>query len=657
MSTPPATSATTDTSVVTATLRRARSYLVDLQSEDGWWKGDLETNVTMDAEDLMMREFIGLRDPEDTAAAARWIRSQQREDGTWANFYDGPGDLSTSVEAYVALRIAGDAPEAPHMQAAAAFILAKGGVEEARVFTKIWLALFGLWEWDDLPVIPPEIIFLPPKVPLNIYEFGCWARQTFVALTVVAALRPGHPIGFALPELRTGIRPPEPKLSIWNWSGRFAIANKLLLKYEHLAQSGLIRNTVRELALGLTERWIVKRQEADGSWGGIQPPWVYSIMALYLRGYPLEHPVIAKALEGFDRFMVRENEMRWLEACQSPVWDTALATIALADAGLQADDPVLVRASNWLLGQEVTVRGDWSVRKPDLPVGGWAFEFANDNYPDVDDTAEVVLALRRARPGDQRAVDAAVARAMVWVKGMVSQRGAWGAFDADNIRELLYELPFSDFGAVIDPPSADVTAHVVEMLAHEGEAESELVQRAIGWLRSEQEEDGAWFGRWGVNYVYGVGSVIPALISAGVSGEDPVVARGLDFLRRHQNEDGGWGEDIRSYDDPSLRGQGHSTASQTAWALLAFVAAGRADESAAHRGAQFLASTQLESGGWDEPYYTGTGFPGDFYINYHLYRLVFPVSALGRWCSALGIDLGTGTPANSLVQQEPTPSR
>ncbi len=652
MSVSQSTGTKTDSAQIARTLMRARTHLLSIQDEEGWWKGDLETNITMDAEDLMMREFIGLSDPDDLAAAARWIRSQQRDDGTWATFFEGPGDLSTTVEAYVALRLAGDLQSDPHMQRAAAFVLGAGGVEETRVFTKIWLALFGLWSWHDLPSIPPEIIFLPARMPLNIYEFSCWARQTFVALTVVAALRPSHHLHFGIEELRTGEVPPEEKCSIFTWSGRFAIADRILKRYEALAQRGIVRNTVRELALGLAERWIVKRQEADGSWGGIQPPWVYSIIALHLRGYPLEHPVIATALEGFEKFMVRENEMRWLEACQSPVWDTALATIALVDAGVSEDDPVMVRAAEWLLGQEVTVRGDWAVRKPNLPVGGWAFEFANDNYPDVDDTAEVVLALRRAHGVDQHAVDLAVSRAMVWTKGMVSKDGAWGAFDADNIRELLYQLPFSDFGAVIDPPSADVTAHMVEMLSHEGERDSALVQRSVQWLRDQQEEDGAWFGRWGVNYVYGVGCVVPALIAAGIEEQDPAIERAIDFLLRHQNEDGGWGEDIRSYDDPSLRAQGHSTATQTAWALLALIAAGRSGDEAAHRGVNFLSTTQRADGSWDEPYYTGTGFPGDFYINYHLYRLVFPISALGRWCEARGIDRSVGVVAEA---ESPTP--
>ena len=396
---------------------------------------------------------------------------------------------------------------------------------------------------------------------------------------------------------------------------------------------------MREAALARAERWVVRRQEADGSWGGIQPPWVYSILALVLRGYPLDHPTLARAFRGIDSFIVRRDGVRWLEACQSPVWDSALAVIALADAGLAPDHPALQRAGEWLVGEEITVRGDWATRRAETPAGGWAFEFANDNYPDVDDTAEVVMALRRVAASDRvqaSALEGAVARAIAWSQSMASDSGAWGAFDADNTREILYEMPFCDFGAVIDPPSADVTAHMIEMLADEQRTptrrSSSAASRGSG---AEQEADGSWFGRWGVNYVYGTGAALPALVAVGAKADDPAVVRGAEFLLVHQNEDGGWGEDIRSYDDPSLRGQGASTASQTAWALMALVAAGRADSAAAKRGVEYLVASQRADGNWDEPYYTGTGFPGDFYINYHLYRLVFPLSALGRWCRAV----------------------
>src|SRR6266508_2256246 len=567
-------------------LERGAGRLLALQDSDGWWKGDLETNVSMDAEDLLLREFLGIRTDERTKGAAAWIRSKQREDGTWATFHGGPPDLSTTIEAYVALRLAGDPEDAAHLRRAAAWIREAGGVERSRVFTRIWLALFGLWDWEDLPVMPPEMILLPSWVPLNVYDFACWARQTIVPLTIVSALR--------------------------------------------------------RMAMRRATHWIIERQEADGAWGGIQPPWVYSIMALHLLGYPLDHPVLQAGLRGLEGFTVNDGPNVWLEACQSPVWDTGLAVIALADAGLAADHPALVRAGEWLLGEEVRRRGDWAVRRPALAPGGWAFEFANDNYPDIDDTAEIVLALRRVAHPDAERLHAALARGVAWVIGMQSSGGGWAAFDADNTSTLPLQLPFCDFGAVTDPPSADVTAHVIEMLAVAGLGRSPVTRRGLDWLLREQERDGSWFGRWGANHVYGVGAVLPALVAAGMDPRHGAIRRAVRWLVEHQNQDGGWGEDLRSYVDRQWRGRGASTASQTAWALLALLAAGERDSQAAARGVAYLAATQASDGSWDEPYYTGTGFPGDFYINYHLYRQVFPVMALGRYVNRTGPGAETG---------------
>lgn len=612
-----------------AALDRSVQWLLDAQSPAGWWKGDLDTNVTMDAEDLLLRHVLGILTPEVVEASARWIRSQQRDDGTWATFPGGPGDLSTTVEAYAALRLAGDPPDAAHMARARSFVLDRGGVEASRVFTRIWLALVGEWSWDDLPALPPEIMFLPPWAPLNIHDFACWARQTIVGLTVVAAHRPSRPLPFGLGELRTGAVAPA-RGSLRTTAGRFELLDRALHAYERLAATAPPVAALRRRALRAAERWIVARQEADGSWGGIQPPWVYSLLALRLQGYALDHPVVRAGLEGLDRFTIVEDGVRRLEACQSPVWDTALATVALADAGLPADHPALTRAARWLLGEEVRVPGDWAVRRPDLPPGGWAFEFANDNYPDTDDTAEVVLALRRvAVPGPER--DAAVGRAVRWVEGMQCRGGGWGAFDVDNDSRLAGALPFCDFGEVTDPPSADVTAHVVEMLAAEPGADAAVLARGVAWLRGQQEADGSWFGRWGANHVYGTGAAVPALVAAGVPATDPALRRAVAWLERHQNADGGWGEDLRSYDDPSWVGRGHSTPSQTAWALLALLAAGERGSPAVARGVDWLVGQQTPEGTWDEPWFTGVGFPGDFSIGYHLYRHTFPVMALGRY--------------------------
>jgi squalene-hopene/tetraprenyl-beta-curcumene cyclase len=494
------------------------------------------------------------------------------------------------------------------------------------VFTHIWLALFGAWPWDRVPTLPAELILLPPWIPLNVYDFACWARQTVVAMSVVMAYRPQRRLPFTLEELY-GDEPWRPP-SGSNMVGRVLGALDHLLR---LYQRHPLRR-LREYALARAERWIVDRQEADGSWGGIQPPWVYSLIALTLRGYPLDHPIIERGLAGLEKFAIDDGQIRRLEACQSPVWDTALALIALADSGHPADDEAIVRAAEWMLGEQILGRGDWAIRRPTLEPGGWAFEFANVNYPDIDDTAEVVLALRAVEPPESTRMRDAIDRGGRWLVGMQSSDGGWGAFDADNCRWMIRDIPFCDFGEVIDPPSADVTAHAVEMLAALGQAGGEPARRGVDWLLEHQERDGSWFGRWGVNYVYGTGAVVPALVAAGIARDHPAIRRAVAWLERHQNEDGGWGEDCRSYDDPAWIGTGPSTASQTAWALLALEAAGEERSPAVHRGVGWLVKTQRRDGSWDEPQYTGTGFPSDFYINYHLYRLVFPLMALGR-CS------------------------
>jgi squalene-hopene/tetraprenyl-beta-curcumene cyclase len=613
-------------------LELACEHLLSLQDDAGWWQGELQTNVTMDAEDMLLREFLGIRRADETARSAAWIRSQQRADGTWANFDGGPGELSTTVEAYWALRLAGDAADAEHMLTAAAFIREHGGLESTRVFTHLWLALFGLWSWERVPALPPEVMLLPAWAPLNIYEFACWARQTIVALSLVKTHRPVRELPFDLEELRV----PEVDVSPAPRSRvrmSLAFLDRLLRAYERRPIKLL-----RRIAIARAERWIVRRQEADGSWGGIQPPWVYSLIALHLCGYPLDHPVMRRGLEGLERFMIEDRDdsrgvgapagpSRRLEACQSPVWDTALAVIALSDGGLPAEHPALAHAADWLLGEEITESGDWSVARPRLQPGGWAFEFANVHYPDVDDTAEVVLALQRVKRSTR--TDDAIERAARWVEGMQSSEGGWGAFDAENTRALIRELPFLDFGEVIDEPSADVTAHSLEMLAALGMLDTPAARRGMRWLIDCQEPGGSWFGRWGINHVYGTGAAVPALIAAGVDPSHECIRRAVKWLAEHQNEDGGWGEDPRSYDEAKWIGRGASTASQTAWALLALHAAGERSQ-AVQRGVAWLVATQRADGGWDEPQYTGTGFPSDYYINYHLYRLVFPIMALGR---------------------------
>ncbi len=504
------------------------------------------------------------------------------------------------------------------------------------MFTHVWLAMVGCWDWAKLPAVPPELVFLPSDWPLSIWSFACWARQTIVALSVIMAHRSSRPLPFQVDELKSGITPRPRRLGAVGRS--FVYLDKALRRYEAVAEGSWPKRLIRGAALREAERWIVARQEADGSWGGIQPPMVYSTIALVVRGYPVDHPVVAAALSGLERFTLDDEAGRRIEACQSPIWDTALAAIALADAGAAQDDPSLQDALDWLLQKEVTVVGDWAVRRPALAPGGWSFEFENVHYPDIDDTAEVVLACRRALRSPHG--DGPCERALDWVVGMQSSDGGWGAFDADNNSDLPTQLPFFDFGAVTDPPTADVTAHVVEMLACEERplkpAWQQALKRGVEWLSANQEPDGSYWGRWGVNYVYGTGAVLPALVAAGVPAGDPRVADGVRWLVEHQNPDGGWGEDLRSYVEPGWIGRGTSTASQTAWALIGLLSADEREDPATTRGVEWLLHSQTEDGTWDEPWFTGTGFPWDFSLNYHLYRHVFPLTALGRYV------LGTG---------------
>jgi squalene-hopene/tetraprenyl-beta-curcumene cyclase len=409
------------------------------------------------------------------------------------------------------------------------------------------------------------------------------------------------------------------------------VADGLLKRYDRVAIRPL-----REAAYRAAERWIVARQEADGSWGGIQPPWVYSLIALKLRGYCLDHPVMRKGIEGFEgAWSIEDDETFNPQACLSPVWDTALAMIALQDSGLPAEHPSLTQAGRWLLREQVLTGGDWQVKARGEP-GGWSFEFDNDVYPDTDDTAAVLIALARSKEAEGKRKAGALGRGIGWLLGMQSSSGGWGAFDKDNTRRVVNEIPFCDFGEVIDPPSEDVTAHVIEALSVIGDANSPAVRRGVRYLRDEQRPDGSWFGRWGVNHVYGTGAVLPALREAGEDLSRPYVRRAVRWLLEHQNEDGGWGESCASYDDPSAIGRGPSTASQTAWAMMGLLAAGgKEGAEAVERGVGYLLEAQEEDGQWLEDEFTGTGFPGDFYIKYHLYRNYFPLMALGRYRTLL----------------------
>jgi len=585
---------------IDAAIDRGVRRLLELQRADGIWVGELESNVTMTAQHLFWNHFLGLRTPDLDRRIANELMARMRDDGTWSIWFEGPPDLSTSVEAYVALRMAGVDPGARALE----YIRREGGIPKTRLFTKCFLALLGQWPWQRMVPIPPELILFPASAPFSVYKFACWARQTFVALALAQSLRPVRDIDVDLRSIG-------------------AIPGK--------TRAPRRPNALRRKAQARAERWIRERQEADGSWGGIQPPWVWGIIALGALGHGFEDDTLRNAVEGWQGFMVEDGDRLRPEACQSPVWDTGLAVLALRACGVPADHPQLVRAGEYLLSQEVTVKGDWAIRVPDLAPGGWAFEYENDLYPDIDDAAVISLALRQLGLGDD-----AVTRGLDWLVGMQSQGGGWGSFDVDNRAMWLYKIPFCDFGKVTDEPSADVTAHALETLGQLGKPSHEqgygdAVEGGLRYLLAEQEPDGSWFGRWGVNHLYGTGAALPALEACGIPSDHPAMRRAVAWLDSVQQPSGGFGEDIRSYEDPAWRGRAtFATPSQTAWALLAYVAAGNAEDEGARKAADYLCAGQLPDGDWDEEHFTGTGFPLDFMIRYHLYRISFPLLALGR---------------------------
>ena len=639
----------------------SQDYFRRCQYPEGYWWGRLESNATMEAEYLMLSYFLGRVDQERWRKMTNFILREQREDGSWGQYYQAPGDLSTSVECYFALKLAGYESNAQPMNAARQFIMSKGGVPNTRVFTKIWLALFGQWDWRGTPNLPPELMFLPNWHPFSIYRFASWARATIVPMLIILTHRPTCLVPeranidelYPQPRDRTDYSLPKPTGGM-GWA-------KLLYRIDQAI--GFYRRApvhpFRKRAERKAVDWILEHQEADGCWGGIQPPWVYSLIALHHLGFSPDHPAMEKGFAGFEGYAIEDEETLTVQACISPVWDSCLAQVALLDSGMAEDDPMVQKSTRWLLDQQISATGDWRVRAPNTEPGGWAFEFHNNQYPDIDDTAEVIMALAPVKLDQAESVrrEEAVERGIQWLLAMQCRNGGWAAFDKDNDSKYLSKLSFSDFGETLDPPSADVTAHILEMFGRLGYSRDlPSLRRAYSYIRQEQEEDGSWFGRWGVNYVYGVGAVLPALAAIGEDMEQPYLRRAVDWLIDHQNDDGGWGESCGSYVDSALRGVGPSTASQTAWALLALIAAKQSESSAVCRGVSYLVNTQTEEGSWDEPYFTGAGFPGygvgeriqdlpkpgqrghqgldmpaGFMINYHLYRNYWPLMALGRY--------------------------
>ena len=651
---------------VVVAIKNTQNYFRGCQYNEGYWWAELESNVTMASEYLLLSYYLGKSDKNRWRKACNYILSKQREDGSWGQYYQAPGDVSTSVEAYLALKLAGYSPHLEALRKAREFIISRGGVPNTRVFTKIWLALFGQWDWTGTPNMPPELMLLPSWAPFNIYEFSSWARPTVVPLLLVLTRQPNCqiPEWAWIDELYTEGRAkvdyslPKPPAKL-GWASLFYHLDRLVGLYHRLPVHPL-----RSLAERKAIRWVLDHQEADGSWAGIQPPWVYSLIALHHLDALSHEPMIEKGFDAFDKFAIEDEETFNLQGCISPVWDTCLAQLALVESGTSLDDPLISHSTEWLLDQQILTTGDWKVKAKNAQPGGWAFEFHNDLYPDIDDTSVVIMAIQNIALSEQNEVRKAEAidRGVSWVLAMQNKNGGWAAFDRGNDRRYMTQLPFSDFGETLDPPSADVTGHVLEMLGRLGYSKKHVaIDKAYKYLRREQEKDGPWFGRWGVNFIYGTGSVLPGLAAIGENMDQPYIQRSLDWIEMHQNADGGWGESCGSYVDASLRGVGPSTASQTSWAILALLAAGKVDSQSVYRGINYLISLQGEDGTWEEPYFTGTGFPGygfgtvpkqppapgelhfqglemsgGFMIHYHMYRNCWPLLALGRYHSLTG---------------------
>ena len=623
---------------------RASAGLLRWQKPDGHWVFELEADATIPAEHLLLRRYLGEpHDPELERRTANYLRRIQGSHGGWPLFHDGAFDVSATVKAYFALRFAGDAADAPHMVRAREAVLAHGGAAAVNVFSRLQLALFGIAPpgrrpWSDIPTMPPELILAPRWFPVHLMKMSYWARTVIVPLLVLGALKPtARDTSVRLDELylpRDAPLPPRKTHQHPFWRVAFGSLDVVLKAVEPLWPRRL-----RARAIERCRAFVVERLNGEDGLGAIYPAMANSVMMFDALGYAADHPDRAIARRSVAKLVVEAPEDGhpdeiYCQPCMSPVWDTALAAHALMEAGDPAGEAAALRGLAWLKPLQVLdVRGDWAEVKPDVRPGGWAFQYRNDHYPDLDDTAVVVLAMDRARRLGASGYDEAIARGEEWTVGLQSKDGGFGAFDADNVHHYLNNIPFADHGALLDPPTEDVTGRVVCMMAQLGEpADSPRMRAACRYLEETQKPDGSWFGRWGVNYVYGTWSVMCALNAAGYAGDHPVMRRGADWLRAIQNADGGWGEDCESYSlDYTAYAPHASTASQTAWALLALMAAGRADDPAVARGVAWLLERQGEDGLWPQEHYTGGGFPRVFYLRYHGYPKFFPLWAVARY--------------------------
>jgi squalene-hopene/tetraprenyl-beta-curcumene cyclase len=623
---------------VAAAMSAARNLLFAAQHDEGYWCGELEADTTLESDYILLHTLLGTGDPERFTKAANWIVRHQNEDGGWSIYAAGPSNISASVKAYFGLKLAGYDASHPVLQRARKKIRDLGGVTEVNTFTKIYLCFFGQYDYDAVPAIPPEIVLFPNWFWFNIYEISSWSRAILVPLSICYAKKPFKkiPREMGVEELFVGGMQKSRMHLRWSaklfsWRNFFLCLDRMTHWFERVHIRPL-----RSIALKTAEKWMLARFEMSDGLGAIYPSMMNAIIALRCQGYSLDDPQVIRALDEFEKLGIEEGDTFRMQPCMSPVWDTAYAMFALAEAGVPANDPRMVRCADWILQKQVRNFGDWQVKNKTGKPGGWYFEFNNEFYPDVDDSAMVCLALSRVEHPNGRYQRESVQRAIDWILSMQCKSGGWASFDKDNDKMVFQHIPFADHNAMLDPATVDITGRILEMMAAYGyDKNHAAVKRAIQFIRDEQEPDGSWFGRWGVNYIYGTALVLRGLEAIGMDNHEPCIQQAAEWLRMVQNPDGGWGESVGSYDDPALRGVGESTPSQTAWAILGILAVGDTRSDSVARGIAYLLRTQKEDGSWDEPFFTGTGFPRVFYLKYHLYRQYFPLLALTTYAKVM----------------------
>jgi squalene-hopene/tetraprenyl-beta-curcumene cyclase len=613
-------------------IERGADHLLSLQFEPGYWLGELEADSTLESDYIYYLHVLGKADPVRISKLANYVRRKQLPDGGWSIYPGGPSELNATCKAYFALKLAGDNPKSARMVEARETVLRLGGLERSNSYVRFYLAVAGALGWEMVPSILPEMMLLPNWFYLNIYEMSSWTRGIVIPMAILSALRPN----WRLPEFAHVdelFKDPKQKTAAFDWSDQliswrnfFLAADRAMKLYEKLPWKPLRQRALRE-----AKSWLLEHVERTEGLAAIYPAMMNSIFALIALGHGPDDPLTAREIREFARFEIEEEDTIRLQPCVSPVWDTCIAMVALEEAGVPADHPALVKSAEWILSKQVLGAGDWQVKNKDAAPGGWVFEFRNDFYPDVDDTAFVLMALQRVKFPDPARMEAAVRRGIQWLLSMQNRDGGWAAFDRDNNKGFLCNIPFADHNAMLDPSTADVTARVLECLGRFGwSANHPAIQRAVQFLLKDQCEDGSWFGRWGVNYVYGTSGVLRSLETVSLTARE-YCQRAVRWLRSVQKPDGSFGESLRSYTEPQTKGEGPSTASQTAWGLIGLLAGADASDPAIQKAVSYLVDEQNADGSWSENEFTGTGFPCVFYLKYHLYRNSFPLYALARF--------------------------